>query len=325
MVKSVSAPKDTKIVFFGAYTVYCMRLFEKRYKPMKTKFFADITINSAEDIKNAVSRFQSFVFADGEKEVATKELLTLIADHNETLKASAVGAIANADNILSALVPSITIDEKTAKSDRLRKKAVYNAVSYVQYKVTEKDGKHEIRQTEKAVTIRDIFDHLCNIYANGHADMKIRKEDRTKAENRILTADAKHALHLFMVGAYRFENVADILKGVSVKADTDTESKLFLESTPSKANAEKQIKHTAVSIGFGEIAFRRSHALTLYKRAYAVDKFHQAKTVSVLDFAQDFIISARYAKNAIEMPDIIDKAGIFVADEIPKVDNVITF
>ena len=291
---------------------------------MKTKFFADITINSAEDIRNAVSRFQSFVFADGEKEVATKELLSLIAEYNDDLKKSAVYTVANADNILSAMIPSITLTEAESKSDRLRKKAVYNAISYIQYKVTEKDGKHEIRQTEKAVSVRDIFEYICNSLATKHADGKITKEDRTKAESTILSADAKKAFQLFMFSAYRFENVADLTKNCSVSADTEEDEKLFITAEPSKAKAEKQVKALAKTIGF-EIPFKRSHALTLYKRAYTVDKFHQAKTVSVLDFAQDFIISARYAKNAIEMPEIIDKAGIFVADEIPKVDSVITF
>lgn len=288
------------------------------------KFFDAITINSAEDIKTAVAHFQSFVFADGEKEVATKELIGLIEDYNATLKTTAIREVTTAEcGMLNALVPSITLDAQTAKSDRLRKRAVYNAVAYTQYKVTEKDGKHEVRQTEKAITIRDIYTAFCDSLAFKHADMKVTKDDRKKAEELIIGKDEKTALALFIAGAYRFENVADALKDITIKASAE-DSALYLDGTPSKAKAEKQIKRTAEMLGLGEINFKRSHALTLYKRAYTIDRYHQAKVVDALDFLQDFIISARYAKNNIEMPDIIDKSALFVVEDAPT-DNAIIF
>jgi hypothetical protein len=75
----------------------------------------------------------------------------------------------------------------------------------------------------------------------------------------------------------------------------------------------------------GEIPFKRVHALTLYKRAYTIDKGHQPKTADIVDFAQDFIISARYAKNNIDLPEVIDRAGIFATDTTEESENVIRF
>ena len=289
------------------------------------KFFVNTTITTTEDIKRLVSTFRAFHFVNNERAEALAELTAIIDEYNEELKNSAVGTIANSDDIMTALVPSIVIDEKTAKSNNARKRAVLNAVSYTQYKVDTE--KNEIRATVRAVTVRDVFAYKCNLLASKHADRKITKDDREKAKKQVLTEEQTNALRLFMIGAFRFENVADATNVTYNFNATDTEENaLFLTATPSKANAEKQIKTTASALGLGEINFKRAHALTLYKRAYTIDKGHQAKTVDILDFMQDFAISARYAKNNIALPEVNDRAGIFAnEDTATDSDNVFKF
>ena len=57
-----------------------------------------------------------------------------------------------------------------------------------------------------------------------------------------------------------------------------------------------------------------------------MDKGHQAKTADILDFMQDFTISARYAKNNIALPEVNDRAGIFATeDTATDSDNVFKF
>lgn len=307
-------------------TAHKRNIFKGRYIKMSItrKFFPNNTINKAEDINVLVSAFKSFVFADGERAEAIKEMTAIIDEFNTELKKSAVGSVANSENIISAMIPDITIDEKTAKSDRLRKRAVLTAISYKQYKVD--TVKNEIRVTDRAVTIRDIFAYLCDSFASAHADQKVKKEDRTKAENKILPTATAKALRLFMIGAFRFENVADTTNIVyNFNATNTEENALFLTATPSKANAEKQIKATATALELGEINFKRVHALTLYKRAYTIDKGHQPKIASLLDFVQDFIISARYAKNSITLPNATDKGGIFSTEDTTAEENVWKF
>ena len=288
---------------------------------MKNKFFVNTTIHSLEDIKTAVELFHSFVFVNDERNQAIAELSALIDEYNAELKATAVFEVVNTGNIFGALVPTITIGTDEVKSAVKRKRAVYNAVSYIQWKIIEKDGAYEIKAIIKALTLRDIYTALCELNATAHADGEVTTADRKKALETIINADFANALRLFMFGAYRFENIADKLKDFSVKADE--EHALFTTATPSKANAEKQIKQTATALGMGDIAFKRAHGLTLYKRTYTVDRYHQPKVADILDFAQDFIISARYAKNNIELPEILDKGGIFTVDEVVKTDNAI--
>lgn len=291
---------------------------------MKTKFFESTAIHSTEDIKTAIDRFNSFVFVNNERNEALAELSALIDEYNDELKSNALFAVVNSGDIFNALIPAITIGAEEVKSATKRKRAVYNAVSYPQWRLTEKDGKHELRAIEKAVTLRDIHTALCNLYATEHADRKITKCDREKAMTAIMSADTLQALRLFMYGAYRFENIADKVAR-DWRATITEENAIFTEATPSKNNAEKQIKLTAQTIGLENIAFKRAHALTLYKRAYTIDRYQQPKVADILDFAHDFIISARYAKNNIELPDMLDKGGIFAVEEQVKTENIITF
>lgn len=288
------------------------------------KFFVNHTISTAEDINRLVADFRAFHFVENERADAIKELTAIIDDYNEDLKKSAVSAIVNSGNIISAMIPEFTIDEKTAKSDRARKRAVLNAISYDCFKVDTIKG--EIRKSVRAVTIRDIHAFLCDMEAFKHADFTITKQDREKAKNTIVDSKTAQAFRLFMIGAFRFENVADTTNIAYIFSEQHTdENALFLSSTPSKANAEKQIKATATACGLGEIPFKRAHALTLYKRAYTIDRGHQAKTADILDFAQDFIISARYAKNGIELPDVSDNGGIFSIEDTASAENVWKF
>lgn len=294
---------------------------------MKSKFFTNTTIHSLEDIKQAINTFKSFKFVDDEKTQATADLLKMIDAYNVELKNNAIDTIADAENIIQAMIPVIDMDNKTRKSNALRKRAVYNAVSYKHYKVTDKGGKHEIRQTTKAVTIRDIYTRLCELNATSHADGKVTKADREKARSSIVGNVANaNAIKLFLIGAYRFENVTDVLKDITPPTCDDATYKLFIDAKPSKANAEKQIRHIAKTMITDDIEYKRVHGLTLYKRTYTIDKYHQAKIVDALDFLQDFIITSRYAKNEIELPDVQDKGGIFKVDDADATtDNVITF
>lgn len=291
---------------------------------MTRKFFINNTITTAEDISALVSAFRSFHFVNNERAEALAELTAIIDEFNAELKNTAVGTIANSDNIVSAMIPAFTIDEKTAKNSNARKRAVLNAISYEVYKVDTE--KNEIRKTTRAVTVRDIYAYNCDLLASKHADSKVTKQDRENAKRQIVNTATADAFRLFMVGAFRFENVSeDLIKDFNFSANSE-EYKLFLLDKPSKANAEKQIKKTAENIGLEAIPFRRIHALTLYKRAYTIDKGHQPKVADILDFTQDFIISARYAKNNIELPDTTDKSGIFATEDTASTaDNVWKF
>jgi hypothetical protein len=286
------------------------------------KFFINNSINSFDDIKTLISDFHSFVFADGERAEALREMFDIIAEYNARLKADKVGEIANAENIVSAMIPEINLDAEKAKNSNFRKRAVYSAIAYKQYKITEnKNGRYELREIEKAVTVRDIFDAMCKLCASKHADMKITKADRENAKSALLNG-AENAFKAFMIGAYRFENIADKLVE---KYPLEVMEDIFTADKPSKALAEKQIKRVAEIIGLGSISFRRVHALDLYKRAYTIDRYHQPKVADIIDFAQDFIITARYAKNNIELPEIKDNGGIFTADNIETASNVLIF
>lgn len=286
------------------------------------KFFPNNTITTAEDIKTLVNDFKSFHFVNNERAEALEEMTAIIDEFNEDLKNTAVSDIVNSGNILSAMIPALELDEKTRKTNA-RKRAVLNAVSYDQYKVD--TAKNEIRVSSRPVTVRDIFAYKCNLLASAHADRKVTKEDREKAKKAILTAEQMNAFRLFIIGAFRFENVTDKTNGYNFNATDTEENALFLTATPSKNNAEKQIKYTATACGLGEINFKRIHALTLYKRAYTIDRGHQAKTADILDFTQDFIISARYAKNNIDLPEVNDRAEIFAHDTTAENENVIRF
>lgn len=289
---------------------------------MNRKFFINNTINSAEDIKTLVSDFKAFHFVNNERTEAVEEMTAIIDEYNAELKNSAIATIIASGNILSAMIPALNLDEKTLKTNA-RKRAVLNAVSYNQYKVDTE--KNEIRVSSRPVTVRDIFKYKCELIASGHADRKVKKEDREKAKKEILTAEQLTALRLFIIGAFRFENVTDKTTGYNFTETETEQNALFLTATPSKTNAEKQIKSTATACGLGEINFKRVHALTLYKRTYTIDKGHQAKTADILDFMQDFIISARYAKNNIDLPEVADRAEIFATDTTETSDNVIRF
>lgn len=296
-----------------------------------SKFFPGVVIDSAEAIATTVNAFKAFEFAPGERAEAIKEITRLIDDYNTDLRVKAAGEILMAPDFIAAMIPAITLDAPTASNSNKRKRAVINAVSYPQYTITEKNGTHEIRKRVKALTVRDLFADLVDLAATKHADNKPTKADRDGAKATLIPAYRADALRLFTYSAYRFENITESVQAFGVLNShgiTDGDKALFLTDKPSKANAEKQIKALSRLLDFDggdAIAWKRVHGLALYKRAYTVDRFHQAKTADALDLLQDFITVARYAKNGIPLPEIIDRGDIFASQEAESEAEAWTF
>ncbi|MEE1084553.1 MAG: hypothetical protein UH850_12590 [Paludibacteraceae bacterium] len=293
------------------------------------KFFPNHSIHSHEDIKTLVSAFQAFHFVDNERADALREMGEMIAEYNEEIRENKIAEIATAENgIISAMIPTINIDAEKAKKSAYRVSAVQFAISYNQYELITNNGRQEIKRVEKAVTVRDVYKYLLDLLKQAHADnTKNTKEDRERAEMRIIgSVENLQAIRMFMYCAYRFENVKlDEETFVTFRALTEDENKMLF-AKPSKANAEKQIKWLASSLGLGDIAYKREHGLTLYKKTYTVNTKMQATVADALAVVQAFITITRYSKNGIEMPETKDRGNLFATVETAKnTDDIITF
>jgi len=290
----------------------------------KSKFFANVTINSKEDFKELLKVYNSFVFVENEKEEAIKELVAIVNSFSLELENNALSVYANADNIIDSLIPSITLTDRESNNDNLKVKKVYNSVSYKQYRVIEDGNGYVIKERDIPVTLSKIKTYLSERYAFGHADMKVKKEDREKAENLIINNDVRKALKLFMYSAYKAENIADKVEfNFFSKSVTEDENKLFIDFKPSKAIAEKQINKLAESLNI-DVKFMKIHGLDFYKSCYKKNVKGRIEIPELIKVLQDFIITARYAKNGIELPKVKDKAGIFEIEEVTE-NDVLSF
>ena len=296
---------------------------------MKTNFdfatlFAGMSISSANDVAEAVKVYKSFVPTDeAEHEGARTALIDFINNSNADIEALAISKVAEADDIVKALIPSITLTEADKNKSFKRKNAVYLAVSYPQFAV-EKDTKAQteqyvIRTRIVPVTIAKVFKYLCDKKAFGHADRKVTKADREMSMAHILNG-SERALQLFCYGAFSYEHIADKLPKM-VKL-TEAEAELY--GTPSKAKAEKHIKALAEAFGI-DGSFKRIHGLALYKKCYTLDAKMTPKTADALTVLQNFIIISRFAINGLELPDVVDKGGVLFTDTAVDTDTTFIF
>jgi hypothetical protein len=288
---------------------------------MKINLFANHTITDKESVKVAIDIYKSFVPAnEEEKQTALDTLIDLINEGNENNEMLAVSEVAHAENIVKALIPTITLSPSEMAKSNARKNAVNYAVSYVQFKIIEDGKNYVVRETLAPVTLAKVYKYLCEEYASGHADRKVTKADREKALSVIFGGTEK-ALKLFCCGAFAYENITDKMPTLIKMTDDE---KALDGDTPSKAKAEKQIKALATALDING-NFKRIHGLALYKKCYTLDQRMQPKTADGLSIMQSFITLAKYAINGIELPDLIDKGGILHTEDAKQTDNVFTF
>ena len=290
---------------------------------MKTNFnlFANHTITDKDSVKVAIDIYKSFIPAnEDEKKIALNSLIELINEGNENNEKIAVSVIADSENIVKALIPSIALTPSEMTKSAKRRNAVNYAVSYTQFKIIEDGKNYVVREFLAPVTLAKVYKHLCDKYAFSHADGKVTKTDREKALSVIFNG-AEKALRLFCCGAFAYENITD--KMPKLVYMTDEEKALYTDS-PSKAKAEKQIKALATALEI-DGNFKRIHGLALYKKCYTLDSRMTPRTADGLAILQAFITLSRYAINGIELPELIDKGGILHTEENISTDSVFTF
>lgn len=295
---------------------------------MKTNFanlFDGLTITDTDSVVKAIEAYKSFVPTTEEEHIeARNALIDFINKGNEEIEALAISEVAKSDDIVKALIPSITLSEADKAKSFKRKMSVYLAVSYPQFAIardnTAVTEQYIVRKKVVPVTLAKVFKYICEDKAFGHADMKITKDDRAAALAQIFNG-SERALQLFCYGAFAYEHITDLPKTITLSED---EAKIYADGTPSKAKAEKHIKALAEALKV-DGSFKRIHGLALYKKCYTLDAKMTPKTADALTVLQSFIIIARYAVNGLELPEVVDRGNILFTDIAVDTDTTLIF
>lgn len=286
------------------------------------KYFESLVIRSIADIRTACENWKSL--PDSDKNADTLAYVEYALDtYNQAMFAGKVYAVSHDDNgslktfadmILALSAVKVSVTDKDIKNGKKVARIVKDAVSVPVWRVRIDSKTANLvfnGHGRKAVTIADIIKAQERHYAFGHADNKVTKADRDNARADIFADDnANKTMRMFIASATKFENVFDKLPADIRKQYADSIADTEF-ATISKSASELHIKALATAV-FGEHDFKlkKVHALTLYKRAYTVDKNMIHTIGSLEETFQSFVIVLRYAYNYLNFP-VIDNADIF--------------
>lgn len=288
---------------------------------MKNQLFANVSVSTKEDVAEAIKIYKSFVPANEEEhKKAVEALLDVIEEGNRENERRAIYECIKSEDIIKYLIPTIDLNARDLAKSNVRRNAVHLAVSYAQFKIVEDKKNYIVRTTYAPVTVAKVVKFLADLEAFGHAENRTTKADREKALAKVMNG-AERVLQLFCTGAFAYENIADKLPNIIRMSEEEV---AVFGGTPSKAKAEKQIKALAKALNI-EGDFHRVHGLALYKKCYTLDAKMTPKTADITTILQAFITISRFAVNKIDLPDLVDKGGVLLAEKEVDTNEVFTF